>query len=283
MSNWNKRYASEFNNLHEEIEAYKEGVDLDNYGYAKDEGATHDEAMQANKSGVDLNNYGYARGSGATHDEVMQAHKAGVNVGSYGYARRSGATHDETMQAHKSGVDLSSYGNARYNGATHNEVIQVHKLRDHLENMWDRESPTQEELGPYLGSKNESTHKMSNWAQRYANRPDQCRLCGASDDGTHTVVSNGVCRDSDECEEAQKYLTENPQPEAPKKTRKAPYVDRKGMAACSHGDCKGKKYEAKYMHWTDTSVPRPYCSDHYAHAGVRSLSFSQWKEIYRRK
>ena len=35
MSNWNKRYASEFNNLHEEIEAYKEGVDLDNYGYAR--------------------------------------------------------------------------------------------------------------------------------------------------------------------------------------------------------------------------------------------------------
>ena len=121
------------------------------------------------------------------------------------------------------------------------------------------------------------------WSERYAARPDQCQLCGASDDGTHTIVSSGRCKDTTDCENTQKYLADNPQPEPPKKTRKAPYVDRKGMAACAHGDCQGKKYEAKYMHWSDSSVPRPYCNTHSFLAGKTGLTFSQWKDIYRRK
>lgn len=125
---------------------------------------------------------------------------------------------------------------------------------------------------------------MSNWAQRYANRPDQCRLCGASDDGTHTIVSGGVCRDTEDCENTQNYLAENPQPEPPKKTRRAPYVDRKGMAACAHNGCNGEKYEADSMYWLDSSTPRAYCNEHRMHAGgLSSLTFKRWKEIYRRK
>jgi hypothetical protein len=185
MSNWNKRYASEKSlDPNEVIKAQNAGINLGSYFSAR-KSATHDEAMQAHKAGANLFNYGTARESGATHDEVMQAHKSGADLYGYGYARES-ATHDEIMQAHKSGANLGNYGYARKSGATHDEVMQAHKAganlfnygtarereRDNLENMWDRESPTQEELGPYLGSKNERTHKMSNWNKRYASEFD---------------------------------------------------------------------------------------------------------------
>jgi alpha-galactosidase/6-phospho-beta-glucosidase family protein len=71
MSNWNKRYASEFDNLYEAIQARKSGVNLDSYVSARESGATHNEIMQAHKSGVNLDFYGSARNNGATHNGAM--------------------------------------------------------------------------------------------------------------------------------------------------------------------------------------------------------------------
>jgi len=152
---------------------------------------------------------------------------------------------------------------------------------EHAIKLYKDFTQQQEKLAPVIDIK--TRKRIGSWSNRYANRPDQCILCGASDDGTHTIVSNGYCRDTEDCKETQQYLKDNPPPEPVKKPRKEPYVDRKGMSFCSHESCKGKKYIARYMTWVDGKKPEPYCSEHAFLAGKNGLTFTQWQSIYRKK
>jgi hypothetical protein len=156
---------------HDEIiKAHNAGLDIGDYGIARAFGATHDEVIKQNRSGADLDGYGVARIRG-THNEVMEAHNAGVDLKHYGVARMTGATHNELMQAHHAGVDLKDYTSARELGATHEEAIENGKSGN-LQEMFNRESPNQEDLGPYLGSK----HKM-NWNKHYSSIKCSCISC----------------------------------------------------------------------------------------------------------
>lgn len=132
-----------------------------------------------------------------------------------------------------------------------------------------------------------------NWNERYnkefyrysAFRADQCQLCGASDDGTHTIVSNGKCKDTEDCETTQQWLKDNPQPAPEKKKRRTPYVDRSGMAPCQGEECltNGTRHNALAMHWVDQPREESYCSDHIMSAPPRTIGYREWQSHYKRK
>ena len=124
---------------------------------------------------------------------------------------------------------------------------------------------------------------VTNWNERYAaTRPDQCRLCGQSDDGTRTIVSNGICKDTQECAETQKGIADGTltvqQPV--KKPRKQPIVDRKGTALCTHPDCleAGKRYPAQNLSWDRSPMGNPVCRDHWRPG---TTDYHSWRGEYK--
>ena len=106
-------------------EANSKNVNLRNYGYAKNAGATHNEILDAHSKGIYLIDYAFARQS-ATHNEILDAHSKGIYLDDYNYAKNYGATHNEILDAHSKNVGLRNYGDAREYGATHNEVLDAH-------------------------------------------------------------------------------------------------------------------------------------------------------------
>ena len=107
-------------------DAHDRGIDLYNYPYAREHGATHNEILDAHSKGINIYGYAAARESGATHNEALDAHDRGINLYGYDCARKSGATHKEALDAHSKGIDLYDYGFARESGATHKEALDAH-------------------------------------------------------------------------------------------------------------------------------------------------------------
>jgi hypothetical protein len=130
------------------------------------------------------------------------------------------------------------------------------------------------------------TERVASWNERYATtvRPDKCRLCGQSDDGTRTIVSNGTCKDTQECAETQEGLANRTLTvlEPVKKPRKKPIVDRKGTAACTHPDCleAGKRYPATSLSWDKSPMGNPVCRDHWRPG---TTDYNSWKGEYKRR
>jgi len=126
---------------------------------------------------------------------------------------------------------------------------------------------------------------VTNWNERYAAaRPDKCRLCGQSDDGTRTIVSNGICRDTQECAETQQGISDGTltvqQPV--KKPRKQPIVDRKGTALCTNPDCleAGKRYPVTSLSWDKSPMGNPVCREHWRPG---TTDYNSWRGEYKRR
>ena len=109
------------------LDVHDKGIDIVEYGDARNIGATHKEILDANDKGINLSHYGIARESGATHKETLEAHNKGINLSHYGNARYNGATHNQILDADSKGINLDDYFVAiRNGGATHKEIMSVH-------------------------------------------------------------------------------------------------------------------------------------------------------------
>jgi hypothetical protein len=121
------RYVRESGATHKEtLDAHDKGINLKDYGYVR-EYAIHKEILDAVQKGINLNHYTYAREYGSTHNEIVDAHNKGIDLQKYAYAREFGATHKETLDANSKGIDLRNYSYARRHGANHNEILDTHE------------------------------------------------------------------------------------------------------------------------------------------------------------
>ena len=85
------------------------------YSAARQEGATHQEALDAHRDGI-LGEYSIALGAGATDGEFREAVALGVDRWDYVGCRIWRATHVETLAAHDADVDLAEYAMHREAG-----------------------------------------------------------------------------------------------------------------------------------------------------------------------
>ena len=153
-----------------------------------------------------------------------------------------------------------------------------------MQSRFSRVVPESETLAPVIDIN--TRKRIGSWSERYATavRPDKCRLCGQSDDGTRTVVSNGTCKDTQDCAETQEGLANRTLTvlEPVKKPRKQPIVDRKGTASCTHPDClkAGKRYPVENLSWDKSPMGNPVCRDHWRPG---TTDYNSWRGEYKRR
>jgi hypothetical protein len=153
-----------------------------------------------------------------------------------------------------------------------------------MQSRFSRVVPESETLAPVIDIN--TRKRIASWSERYATavRPDKCRLCGQSDDGTRTVVSNGTCKDTQDCAETQEGLANRTLTvlEPVKKPRKQPIVDRKGTASCTHPDClkAGKRYPVENLSWDKSPMGNPVCRDHWRPG---TTDYNSWRGEYKRR
>ena len=109
----------------EKNDARAKGINLYDYGKAREHGATHNEILDMHSKGLGLHDYAYARQRGATHNEILEARSNGINLHDYAYARQYDVNHNEALEADSKGINLRDYANVRYS-ATHNEILDAH-------------------------------------------------------------------------------------------------------------------------------------------------------------
>ena len=181
-------YARELGATHNEtLEVHSKGIDLRDYANAREWGVTHNEALDMHSKGLDIGNYGYARDSGATHNEVLEAHSKGINLKNYGYARGYGATHNEILDADSKGINIDDYGYARESGATHNEVLDAHSkgldIGDYaIAREWDTNH--EQALTELLFDYNPWDDVFNKNASKY----EDCHFCGGSSHMYHSAA-----------------------------------------------------------------------------------------------
>ena len=171
----------------ERNDAHSKDINLHDYGYARQHGATHNELLDMHSKGLNLYDYGYARELGATHNEILDAKSKGLNLYDYGYARQHGATHNEILDMHSKGINLYHYGYARDHGATHNEILDAHSkginLNDYAQQINLGKSHTESliKLSPDYSPWNDIFNKNSS-------KYEDCHFCGGSSHMYHTAA-----------------------------------------------------------------------------------------------
>ena len=108
----------------EKNEAHQKGIYLFDYGYARNNGANHNETLDAHSKGINLFDYGFARKCGANHNETLDAHSKDIGLEDYAYAREYDANHNEILDAHSKGIDLDDYALAKQQNKTHYEILK---------------------------------------------------------------------------------------------------------------------------------------------------------------
>jgi hypothetical protein len=101
------------------------------YTTLRKSGASHDEWLDALNRRWPLWHYSQAREAGATHAECLEVENKGLMT--YSVARQYGATHAECLEVVFSCCSWSSYAFALSVGASHQECLEVHRAGGHFD------------------------------------------------------------------------------------------------------------------------------------------------------
>lgn len=152
------------------LDANGKVTDMWTYGYAREAGATHKEALEAlNPLTASLNyqvHYPDYRGASATHKEALEmisfkspqpynyaAYRKGglsheesrdmtlnlyVQPGDWISARNNGVSHQKALYIHSKGINLRGYGECKKLGIPDNQILEAHnKIRNYIGGKYD--------------------------------------------------------------------------------------------------------------------------------------------------